>query len=235
MILALLGLVVACAVLSSQKYRETFLFLSSGVLLTVYISVVAFAASIPIGLVAGLGRTSKSLVFRPLSTLYVQVIRGIPMLVHVLYIGFAVTPAVARWLGVRNISEPTRAIIALAYANGAYLAEIFRGGIEAISRDQTEAARSLGMTYFQAMRHVILPQAIRVVLPPLGNNFISVLKASSLASMLAVRELTHMGRTNIGFTFDAFTTWNLVTLLYLMMTLVLSLGVRVLERKAPLE
>ncbi|MBM3298766.1 MAG: amino acid ABC transporter permease [Deltaproteobacteria bacterium] len=234
-ILAVIGLIVAYLVLTSQVYQKTIRWLWSGVLLTIQITIVAFVITFPIGLIAGLGRVSKNRIFHSLASFYVEMGRGIPVLVQLLYIGYVITPAVARWIGVRNVGEPTRAIIALAISNGAYLAEIFRSGIEAISRGQMEAARSLGMTYFQAMRYVILPQAVRVILPPLGNDLISVLKNSSLASMLAVRELTHLGRANIGLTFDTFTTWNLVALLYLMMTLVLSLGVRILEQRRPLE
>ena len=234
-ILAVITLIVAYLVLTSQVYQKTIRWLWSGVLLTIQITIAASVIAFPIGLIAGLGRISENRIFHSLASFYVEMGRGIPVLVQLLYIGYLVTPAVARWMGIRNVGEPTRAIIALAISNGAYLAEVFRAGIEAISRGQMEAARSLGMTYFQAMRYVILPQAVRVVLPSLGNDLISVLKNSSLASMLAVRELTHLGRANIGLTFDTFTTWNLVALLYLMMTLVLSLGVRLLERRMPLE
>jgi polar amino acid transport system permease protein len=136
---------------------------------------------------------------------------------------------------IRSIEVELRAIIALAIGYGAYEAEIFRAGIQSIGRGQMEAARSLGMTYFQAMRFIILPQAIRRVLPPLGNDFISMLKDSSLATVLAVREITQLGRLRRASTFRVFETFNVVTFLYLSMTLVLSAGVRVLERKLRFE
>jgi polar amino acid transport system permease protein len=132
---------------------------------------------------------------------------------------------------IRNISFEVRAIIALAFGYGAYEAEIFRAGIQSIERGQMEAARSLGMTYFQAMWHVILPQAIRRVLPPLGNDFIALLKDSSLATVLAVPELTQLGRIQRSSTFQVYEVFNTVAILYLSMTVVLSFGVRVLERR----
>jgi len=122
-------------------------------------------------------------------------------------------------------------VAGLAFGYGAYLGEVYRAGIESIPKGQMEAARSLGMTYLQAMRHVILPQAIRVVLPPLGNDFIAMLKDTSLASAISVRELMLSGRMNTARTFRAFETYTLVGLLYLVMTLLLSLLVRALERK----
>ncbi len=175
-----------------------------------------------------------------LSTLYVEVMRGLPMLVIVLYMGFAVTPALrdasGGWMtGEIDLRGIPAAIIGLSIGYGAYLAEIFRGGIESIPKGQMEAARSLGMNYFQAMRYVILPQAIRVILPPLGNNFIALLKDSSLISVIALPELLQRGRLWISRTFRAFEGYNSVAILYLIMTLVLSLLVRVIERRSSID
>jgi len=175
-----------------------------------------------------------------LSTLYVEVMRGLPMLVIVLYMGFAVTPALrdasGSWLiGEVDLRGIPAAIIGLSIGYGAYLAEIFRGGIESIPRGQMEAARSLGMNYFQAMRHVILPQAVRVILPPLGNNFIALLKDSSLISVIALPELLQRGRLWISRTFRAFEGYNSVAIMYLVMTLALSFVVRVVERRSSID
>ena len=115
------------------------------------------------------------------------------------------------------------------------MAEVYRGGIESIEHGQMEAARSLGMSYMQAMRHVILPQAIRRILPPLGNDFISMLKDSSLIAVIALPDLLQMGRLYVSRTFRAFEGYNTVALLYLVMTLFLSLIVRIIERKAAIE
>jgi ABC-type amino acid transport system permease subunit len=173
------------------------------------------------------------------STLYVEVVRGVPMLVIVLYMGFAVTPALreatrgatGKALDLQGLPA---AIIGLSFGYGAYLAEVYRAGIESIPKGQMEAARSLGMGYFQAMRHIILPQAIRVVLPPLGNDFIAMLKDSSLISVIALPEVLQQGRLWISRNFRAFEGFNSVVLVYLVMTLLLSLLVRFIERKSAL-
>jgi polar amino acid transport system permease protein len=136
---------------------------------------------------------------------------------------------------IRSIPMEMRAIIALALAYGAFEAEIFRAGIQSISKGQMEAARSLGMSYIQAMRYIILPQAIRRVLPPLGNDFIAMLKDSSLATVLAVNELTQLTRLRRASTFRVMEAFNVATFLYLAMTLMLSGLVRFLERRMKIE
>lgn len=174
-----------------------------------------------------------------LSTLYVEVVRGVPMLVIILYMGFAVTPALRNasqdWvIGGLDLRGLPAAVIGLSFGYGAYLAEVYRAGIESIPKGQMEAARSLGMSYFQAMRYIILPQAIRVVLPPLGNDFIAMLKDTSLISVIALPEVLQQGRLWISRNFRAFEGFNSVAMLYLVMTLFLSLLVRFIERKSAL-
>jgi polar amino acid transport system permease protein len=120
-------------------------------------------------------------------------------------------------------------IIGLAIGYGAYLAEVYRSGIESIHRGQMEAARSLGMTYMQAMRHVILPQAIRRILPPLGNDFIAMLKDSSLVSVIALRDILRRGREHVSRTFLSLETYAVVALVYLVFTLILSKLVAMME------
>jgi polar amino acid transport system permease protein len=124
-----------------------------------------------------------------------------------------------------------RAITALAFTYGAYLAEIFRAGIQSIAKGQMEAARSLGMSYGQSMRYVILPQAIRNVLPALGNDFVAMVKDSSLVSVLAVRDITQVSRLYAGVTFRFREAYIILAVLYLTMTVILSLGVQLLERR----
>ena len=124
-----------------------------------------------------------------------------------------------------------RAIIALAVTYGAYLAEIFRAGIQSIVKGQTEAARSLGMSYAQSMRYVILPQAVRNVLPALGNDFVAMVKDSSLVSVLAVRDITQVARLHAGGTFRFRESYITLAVLYLTMTITLSLLVQLLERR----
>jgi polar amino acid transport system permease protein len=133
-----------------------------------------------------------------------------------------------------NESFLAEAVLGLAAGYGAFLAEIFRAGIQSISKGQSEAARSLGMSYLQSMRRVILPQAIRVVLPPLGNDFIAMLKDSALISVLALPELLQQGRLYISRTFQPIPVFNAVALFYIIMTLLLSLMVRSVERRTRL-
>jgi polar amino acid transport system permease protein len=206
--------------------------------------------SVIIGLFTGLARVSKNVLLNNIATFYVEVIRGMPLVVLMLYVAFVVLPLVIQGinslgqalqitglaeLSLRDISFESRAIAALAIGFGAYEAEIFRAGIQSIERGQMEAARSLGMNYLQAMRYVILPQAIRRVLPPLGNDFIALLKDSSLATVLAVPELTQLGRVQRSSTFRVFEVFNSVAFLYLTMTLILSFLVRGLERRMSSE
>jgi His/Glu/Gln/Arg/opine family amino acid ABC transporter permease subunit len=170
-----------------------------------------------------------------ISTLYVEVIRGLPMLVIILYAGFVVAPNLRDATGGKiALSRLTGAILGLGFGYGAYLAEVFRAGIQSIHYGQMEAARSLGMSYPQAMRHVILPQAIRVILPPLGNDFIAMLKDSSLISVIALPEILQQGRLWVSRTFRGFEGYNTVALFYVVLTLLLSLLVRFIERKAAL-
>lgn len=171
-----------------------------------------------------------------LATMYVEVFRGIPMLVQVLYLGFVIRPFVKTFLsnalGTQvEFSEFNAAVLGLGLGYGAYIAEVFRAGIQSIHRGQMEAARSLGMNYSQAMRHVILPQAIRRVLPPLANDGVALLKDSSFVSVLSVADLTRQGRLYMSRTYRAFESWNMVAVSYLVMTFLFSGLARALERR----
>ncbi len=254
-ILVVIGVAFLILVLTDKNYQETMLILIKGrptasalegLLLTVRITLVSFAIAMTIGLFTGLARVSKNVILNNLATFYVEVIRGMPLVVLMLYVAFVILPIFVNSLNglgeslnlsgladlsLRDISFESRAIAALAIGFGAYEAEVFRAGIVSIERGQMEAARSLGMNYIQAMRYVILPQAIRRVLPPLGNDFIALLKDSSLATVLAVPELTQLGRVQRSSTFRVFEVFNSVAFLYLTMTLVLSFLVRLLERR----
>lgn len=233
LLLALGGLFALYGILNSPVYIETYRFLASGVVITIQLAVTSYALAMVLGLVAALAQLSKRALLYTPARLYIEVIRGVPLLVQLLYIAFVVTPALADLTGIRGLrNDMVRATLGLGIGYGAYLAEVYRAGIESIPRGQTEAARSLGMSQWQAMRHIILPQAIRVILPPLGNDFISMLKDSSLASVISVTELTYSGSLLNARTFRSFETYNMVALLYLTMTLIGSLGVRGLERWA---
>jgi polar amino acid transport system permease protein len=253
----LLGIALAYATINSPNYTDAFLFIVPGLKITILATIIAFSIALLIGLIFGLGRISPNPIIYNIATFYVEVVRGIPMIVIIIYVAYVLVPVFitlvntlgqtildTEWLGflvnlgtylinvdITHIDPLVRAIAGLAFGFGAYEAEVFRAGIQSIERGQMEAARSLGMNYFQAMRYIILPQAIRVILPPLGNDFIAMLKDSSLISVLAVRDLTQLGKLNRSRTFRTFETWNTVTYLYLTMTLLGSMGVKWLERK----
>lgn len=261
LILIATGFILIYLIYSDTNYRETFIFLRAGVSTTLRITLIAFPIATVIGLFTGLARLSKNIVLYTLSTIYVEVVRGIPLVVLMLMMAFAVVPLgidlinkIGNWgvnifktgilsqfsynlsvYSIRSISMELRAILALALGYGAFEAEVFRAGIQSISKGQMEAAKSLGMSYFQAMRFIILPQAVRRVLPPLGNDFIAMLKDSSLATVLAVNELTQLTRLRRSSTFRVMEAFNVAAFLYLAMTLLLSAGVRVLERRMKIE
>ncbi|HEY65273.1 MAG TPA: amino acid ABC transporter permease [Caldilineae bacterium] len=231
-IIVIIGLYIVIGVVSSPQYRDVFRFIIPGLRVTLQATFTAYGLALIIGLIAGLMRVSRNPVLYAISTLYVEIIRGVPMLVILLYAGFVISPRIRDATGgTVTLSDIQEAILGLAIGYGAYLAEVYRAGIESIHRGQMEAARSLGMTYMQAMRYVVLPQAIRVILPPLGNDFIAMLKDSSLVAVLAIPDLLQMGRLYISRTFRAFEGYNSVALLYLAMTLMLSLLVRWIERR----
>jgi polar amino acid transport system permease protein len=165
--------------------------------------------------------------------LYVDTIRGIPMLVIILYIGFPIQGAIREVSG--GMLEPsrlTRGIVAIALGYAAYLAEVFRAGIQAIPRGQIEAARSLGLGGWQTARFVVLPQALRIVIPPLGNEFIAMLKDTSLLSLLSLREITQRTREFAADTFEYFPAFNTVAVLYIGLTLAASSLLKSIERRA---
>jgi polar amino acid transport system permease protein len=257
-VLILAGLALSLLIITSKNYTDTFIYLLMGVKSTLRITLFSFTMATILGLITGLARVSKNIFLYNLSTLYVEIVRGIPLVVLMLYIAFALVPvlvelikSIGSWgvlnfpnlgffnslatFSIRVVSMEGRAIIALGFGYGAYEAEVFRAGIQSISKGQVEAAKSLGMTSIQAMRFIVLPQAVRRVLPPLGNDFIACLKDSSLATVLAVPELTQMGRLRRATTFRVMETFNVIAFLYLSMTLLLSSFVRWLEKKLKIE
>jgi len=161
-----------------------------------------------------------------------QVFDGLGNLLLAISPSFAAT---AQKLVDLRLSPFTAAVFGLTFCYGAYGSEIFRAGISSIHRGQMEAARSLGMNYFQAMRHIILPQAVRVILPPIGNEFVALLKDSSLVSVLAVSDLTRRGREYMARTFLSLDTWVMVALCYLVLTLFSSRAVEFIESKTRFE
>lgn len=222
-----------------DPYGRAFRFVWDGVYLTIGITVVSFLIIVFVGLLGGLGRLSKNRLVQGVATLYVEMVRGIPLMVQLLFWYFAF-PQVVQKVGVALNFEPLKryfadpvmmAILGLTVCYGAYMSEIYRAGIQSIGKGQMEAARSLGMSQVQAMRYVVLPQALRVVLPPMGNEFISLLKDSSLVSVVAVADLTRRGREFMSQTATPIETWTVVALMYLVMTILSARVVNWVEKK----
>ncbi|HEY1012108.1 MAG TPA: amino acid ABC transporter permease [Herpetosiphonaceae bacterium] len=232
----MIAMILATAVLIITKpvYQQIFATILTGLGTTLFVTGVSFGCALVTGLILGLGRISRNIAVRNLATLYIEFIRGVPVLVLIFTIAFAIVPALASLIGfpTNAFSFTARAIIALVMIYSAYIAEIFRAGIESIGRGQMEAARSLGMSNAQAMRTVILPQAVRNVLPALGNDLIALLKDTSLVSVLAVRDITQVSRLSLNTTFLYEETYLVLTLFYLSMTLLLSLLLQYVQRWA---
>lgn len=195
-----------------------------GLWMTLKISALSLMAALLLGLAIGLGRVSRNSVVSGLAATYVEVIRGTPLLVQIFIFYFFVGT-------VLELSAFTAGVAALAVFTAAYVAEIIRAGIEAVPRGQMEAARSLGLSLPQAMRHVILPQAFKRTLPPLAGQFINLIKDSSLVSVMALTDLTKAGREVVSSTFSPFEVWFTVAGMYLLLTGLLSYLVRRLEKR----
>ncbi|GAB4319764.1 MAG: hypothetical protein Kow0074_09550 [Candidatus Zixiibacteriota bacterium] len=192
--------------------------------MTIAITVLSYALALVLGLGVGLMQVSHRRLLVMFGKGYVDVLRGVPLLVQIFFIYFG--------LGrILNLDRFSAGVIAVGICYSAYMAEIIRAGIESIAQGQHEAAASLGMTPAQTMRHVILPQATRIIVPPSASEFIACLKDSSLVSIIGLRELTRAGREYYSQYFVDFQTWLIVGILYLAMTLVLTRFTRYLERR----
>ena len=232
-------IILALVIFKPDPYRDIIVFVWDGVMVTLYVTVASFFLTLIAGLFGGLGRLSKNPVIFGISSLYVELVRGIPLLVQLIWWYFAfpvVLQSLGKSLGLQalesyNANPIAMSILGLTFCYGAYMSEIYRAGIQSIPKGQTEAAKSLGMNYFQAMRYVILPQAIRVILPPVGNEFIALLKDSSLVSAVAVADLTRRGREYMSSSFIPIETWTMVALLYLVLTLFSARVASYIEKK----
>ena len=205
---------------------NAFPLLIEGAIFTIQITVLSVAIGIVIGLFVGIGRISSIKIIRYLSAVYVDFLRGTPLLVQIFLIYFAL-PVIT---GI-NMNPFVAAITACSINSGAYVAEIFRARIQSIDEGQMEAGRSLGLSWVQTMRYIIVPQAFKRVIPPLGNEFIALLKDSSLVSVIGFEELTRRGQLVIARTYASLEIWICVALIYLVMTLSISRFVAYLERR----
>jgi polar amino acid transport system permease protein len=219
-----LFLLVALPVLSPDPYLQILKFIPDGIFVTFQVTILSILIALVIGLMAGIGQISRITFVNRLATVYVEVIRGIPLLVQLFYIYFAL----GKFLKLQGMIA---AVIAMSFCYGAYMGEIFRAGIQAVPKGQMEAALALGMSRTQALWLVILPQTIKIILPPIGNEFIALLKDSSLVSILAISDLLRRGREYASTSFRYFESYTMVALVYLVLTLFLSRLVGVMEER----
>jgi polar amino acid transport system permease protein len=236
-------LTILLVVFIPDPFAHILNYIKDGIWVTIMVTVISFVCVLILGLVGGLGRLSHNVFIRGLATLYVEIVRGVPLLVQMLFWYFAF-PSVIQGIGQQfnipsfknYLSNPIgMAVLGLSFCYAAYMSEVYRAGIQSIPKGQMEAARSLGMSYFEAMRYVVLPQAVRVIMPPVGNEFISLLKDSSLVSVVAVADITRRGREYMAAKFIPIETWAMVALIYLIMTLFSARIVAWIERATRME
>jgi len=229
----IIALFVVLQILTNERLSVIFKAISAGIIVTIRVTLAAYLSAVVIGLVVGFARVSRNKVVLNIASFYVEIVRGVPMLVLLMYIAFVAVPLFAELFGfsTRDFPNELRVIVGLAVAYGAFESEIFRAGIQSIEKGQMEAARALGMNYFQAMRYIILPQAIRRVLPALGNDFVAMLKDSSLVSVLGVEDITQITKLYAASTFLFFQAYSILAFIYLSMTVLLSRLVRNLETR----
>jgi polar amino acid transport system permease protein len=245
--LALIALALAGVIVANDLYRQVFSIVLKGLWVTIFVTLVAFLLATLLGLAIALMALSESKLLRQIARFYTEVIRGVPVLVLLFYIAFVGAPALVAVINVaisplisagvmepmlvRDLSLMWRAIIALMIGYSAIIAEVFRAGIQSVDKGQVEAAKALGLSRVQRFRLVVFPQAIRVILPPLGNDFVAMVKDSSLVSVLGVADITQMGKVYASGSFRFFETYSIVAYVYLILTIGLSLALRALERR----
>ena len=217
-----IALLVVLPLVSPDPYWRIIQFLPDGILKTFEVTVMSICCALVVGLITGIGRISRVPIINRIATIYVEIIRGIPLLVQIFYIYYALGKVI-------QVPDIFAAVIAMTVCYGAYLGEIFRAGIQSIHKGQMEAAIALGLTRGQALRRIILPQTVKVVLPPLGNEFITLIKDTSLAAVIGFDELFRQGQLTVATTYRAFEVYGAVALVYLVMTTAASLLFRWLE------
>ncbi|NTH13764.1 amino acid ABC transporter permease [Agrobacterium rhizogenes] len=246
-VLVLIGIATAIAIVTSDLYAQVFKTIVQGIGTTIFVTLVAFALAMALGLGIALLGLSDSPILRQIARFYVEVIRGIPILVLLSYIAFVGAPAFvalyntatsplafAGWtepLLVRDVPLMWRAIVALMIAYAAFIAEVFRAGIQAVDPGQIEAAKALGLSRYRRFRHVIAPQAFRVIFPPLSNDFIAMVKDSSLVSVLGVADITQLAKIYSSGSFRYFESYSILAYIYLILTIGLSLVLRKFEKR----
>ncbi len=245
--LGLLFVFVGYVVVTNDLYSQITRVVGKGVWITVWVTIGGFSFASIIGLCLAVMSLSKSLVLRQLARLYIEVIRGIPILVLLFYIAFVIAPGVVwAWnyvsaplveaglispMKIRDFSLLMRAMLALTIGYSAFIAEVFRAGIQSVDEGQIEAAKAMGLGRWHRFKLIVMPQAIRTILPPLGNDFVAMVKDSSLVSVLGVADITQMGKVYAAGSFRFFETYSIVAYIYLLITVTLSIALRSLERR----
>ena len=207
-----------------RPYLDILSFLPDGLLVTFEVTLLSIFCALLLGVLTVFGRISRIRLLNHLSALYTEVVRGIPLLVQIFYIYFAV----GKFL---QLPPLVSAVMAMSICYGAYIGEILRAGVQAIPKGQMEAAVALGMSRWQAIRMIIMPQVFKIVLPPIGNEFIALLKDSSLVSIIAVADVFRRAREYASKTFDYFESYTVVAIVYLVLTLFFSRIVAMMEKK----
>ncbi|MCF6320564.1 MAG: amino acid ABC transporter permease [Rhizobiaceae bacterium] len=240
-------IVVGVLIISNDLYSQIIQVVGRGVWITVFVTLVGFSIASVVGLALAIMCLSKSVILRQVARFYIEIIRGIPILVLLFYIAFVGAPGFV-WLwnavtsplvnagfiepmGMRDFSLLWRAVIALTIGYSAFIAEVFRAGIQSVDIGQIEAAKAMGLKPMHRFRLIIFPQAIRTIAPPLGNDFIAMVKDSSLVSILGVADITQMGKVYAAGSFRFFETYSIVAYIYLLITITLSIGLRALEKR----
>jgi len=236
LITGVIAILLVVDVATDPINTQIFKTLAKGISVTLQVTVIAFCGASALGLLLAMGAQSRFLVLRQIVRLYVEIIRGVPILVLVLYFSFVFPPALTAAMNtigvdfsVRDVPYIARAIAALVCAYSAFLSEVFRAGLQSVDPGQIEAAKALGLKPWQRFRHVVFPQAFRVILPPWGNDFVAMVKDSSLVSVLGVADVTQMAKVAAAGNFRYFETYNVVAMIYLLLTITLSLALRRLE------
>ncbi|QTK80321.1 amino acid ABC transporter permease [Agrobacterium tumefaciens] len=240
------GIALAVLIAVNGVYTQVFTTVAKGIGITITVTLTAFGLAVVLGLGIALMGMSDHIGLRQAARCYIEVVRGIPIIVLLFYIAFVGTPGLVslyNWLItplvskewaepllVRDVSLIWRAIIALTIGYAAFIAEIFRAGIQAVPEGQIEAAKALGLSRYRRFRLIILPQAIRTIFPPLSNDFVSMVKDSSLVSVLGVTDITQMGKVYAAGSFRFFETYSIVAYVYLVLTIGLSLILRRVEK-----
>ncbi|HBX74903.1 MAG: amino acid ABC transporter permease [Acidaminococcaceae bacterium] len=209
-----------------ELMKSAFPLLLAGAGITVEITALSVFFGMLIGIIVALVRMSDFKPLRWIGNVYVDFIRGTPLLIQIFLVYFALPSIIGH-----RVDAFFAAISACSINSGAYVAEVFRGGIQSIDVGQMEAGRSLGMTWWQTMRYIILPQAFKRIIPPLGNEFIAMLKDSSLVSVIGFEELTRRGQLIIARTYASFEIWMAVAIIYLILTFTVARLTGLLERK----